>query len=695
MRRRQLNSSSESVATDCPCNQINLKKCRTNVARRSLSCQPIEKMSPKRRRTSDGAASLLHLKALELVIRRHEPRVLVLAHVTQRITELLMDCPKGSLEKATQAKLPNMVRWFAVQAREERRRSGKSAPRAFLEARLLTGVFESAKIGSVKLIQAWFTYLPDAQDLATPKIFEVAAREGHVHLLQWLLDENRLQDELMISSAPITHASVVEWLQEQFPKFKLTVSLDKMVERWTGPEALAFMQTVWRNKTQFKKIEVTLYAKSMAAARGDWDMLTWLDTIRKGSCHVWAVKLAAESGHVETFRWLMENVYSERVVTDPEKTFKWVDEVLMKATRRGHLEIVKLLRHKHCNRLAYVAAEEGHLELLKWLFGMGDKCDSGAVDQAAKNGHLEIIKWLHKQGITAEPNALDRAAAGGQLHVIRWLHDQGIPCTTAAMNDAARGNRLDIVRWLHANRSEGCTPMTMDVAASNGCMDSVIWLHENRTEGCTSRAMEGAASHGHLNVVQWLHENRPQIYATHTMCKAASGGHFFIMQWLHDHGVKGCECRMMNSAVQVGNLNMAQWLFAIYSQPPTSWAFGTAVRRGHLKVVQWLIASGQQEIHRGHVRDAIDGGQLEMLKWLDETFHDHVLSGVRFYPSDSLARLYADPCRSDIVEWLLMIFPDEVLVPEATESVCGRMQYPRWPDEVVAAKRHPKRTWWW
>lgn len=86
--------------------------------------------------------------------------------------------------------------------------------REFLEARFLAGVFESAKIGSLELILAWFTYLPEAQNLAMPKIFDVAVREGHVHLLQWMLAQGSLPDELMIAEAPNTSASVVEWLGE-------------------------------------------------------------------------------------------------------------------------------------------------------------------------------------------------------------------------------------------------------------------------------------------------------------------------------------------------------------------------------------------------------------------------------------------------------------------------------------------------
>lgn len=159
-------------------------------------------------------------------------------------------------------------------------------PGAFLEARFLAHVFESAKIGSVELNFAWFTYLPDAQDLANPRIFEVAVREGHVHLLQWLLAEESLNDEHMIANVPNSNAIAIEWLREHFPQIKLTISFDKLVERWTGATALTFMQTLWSQKKQYRKIEVSVYAKSMAAAIRDLVMLKWLDTIRKGKCHV-------------------------------------------------------------------------------------------------------------------------------------------------------------------------------------------------------------------------------------------------------------------------------------------------------------------------------------------------------------------------------------------------------------------------
>lgn len=54
-------------------------------------------------------------------------------------------------------------------------------------------MLESAKKGSADLIRAWSTYLPEAENMAIPTIFEVTVREGHVRLLQWLYDKRKLR----------------------------------------------------------------------------------------------------------------------------------------------------------------------------------------------------------------------------------------------------------------------------------------------------------------------------------------------------------------------------------------------------------------------------------------------------------------------------------------------------------------------
>lgn len=573
----------------------------------------------------DPSEFLLPLKGLELVLSRWQPQILALDHVGRTLTDMIVEHSAGSMERATQAKLPTLVHWLAAKLHEERKESGKSAPLVYREARFLAGVFDSAKVGSVELIQAWFSYLPEAKDRGIAKIFEAAVREGHVILLEWLLAEGKLTDKHMISSAINTNPHVIEWMQKHFPNDKLTVSFDKLVGRWTGPETLGFIKDVWSRRKQFKKIEVSVYAKSMAATRGDLETVKWLDTIHKGACHVWAVRLAAENGHVDTFQWLLENVYSDRIVTDPKRTFKWVDGVLRKAIKEGHLEIVRLLRHRSCYEPVNLAVLHGHFDMIKWFHEKGDiKPDWIRLSDAALNGRLDIIEWLHENGVSCSAYSMENAALGGHLNIVQWLHARGFRCSTVAIDNAARTNRLDIIKWLHQNRSEGCTTAAMDKAASLGYLDIVIWLHENRKEGCTKQAVIGAASNGHLEMIQWLHLHRCTDIENHALCVAVRNGHFPVAHWLHNLGRRGC-CSIMTEAVQFGNLEMLKWVFKIYPESGHSNLINDAIRCGHLKILRWLIANRIGVIRGYEMEEAARRNHLAIVKWLHEKYPAELL----------------------------------------------------------------------
>ena len=75
---------------------------------------------------------------------------------------------------------------------------------------------------------------------------------------------------------------------------------------------------------------------------------------------------------------------------------------------------------------------------------------------AAEEGHLDLIKWLHDSPFTGRTEE----------------------CTTKAMDWAASKGHLPIVKFLHENRTEGCTTSAMDGAAMNGHFSIVKFLQE-------------------------------------------------------------------------------------------------------------------------------------------------------------------------------------------------------------------------
>jgi ankyrin repeat protein len=85
--------------------------------------------------------------------------------------------------------------------------------------------------------------------------------------------------------------------------------------------------------------------------------------------------LAAETGHLEVLKWLKERCGVDVNVDDDEGEFP-----------------------------AHLAARNGHLEVLKWLkeqcgvdINVANDFGSRPTHIAARNGYLEVLKWLKEQ----------------------------------------------------------------------------------------------------------------------------------------------------------------------------------------------------------------------------------------------------------------------------------------------------------
>ena len=144
------------------------------------------------------------------------------------------------------------------------------------------------------------------------------------------------------------------------------------------------------------------------------------------------------------------------------------EKILVNAIKAGDLCVIKeysyaFQRSKYCDE-----------KILKWFKDM--------MNLAAENGHLEVVKWLSEN------------------------RKEG--CTTDAMDRAARNGYFEVVKWLSKNRKEGCTSNAIDWAAEKGHLEVVKWLSENRKEGCSQQAMDWAVGDGHLEIVKWLSELR-------------------------------------------------------------------------------------------------------------------------------------------------------------------------------------------
>ena len=130
------------------------------------------------------------------------------------------------------------------------------------------------------------------------------------------------------------------------------------------------------------------------------------------------------------------------------------------------------------NRLCRLAAEEGQLEILKWLRANDFRWDSRTCQWAAKCGHLEVLQWARANGCPWDEWTCTGAAEGGHLDVLQWARENGCPWNWLTCAYAARVGHLEMLQWARANGCpwNGCT---CAYAKSNGHFELLTWAKAN------------------------------------------------------------------------------------------------------------------------------------------------------------------------------------------------------------------------
>ncbi len=113
--------------------------------------------------------------------------------------------------------------------------------------------------------------------------------------------------------------------------------------------------------------------------------------ISKGCSTHDIVMYAALGGHISVLEWCAKNNYSLYIATHY-------------AIQGGHLHILKWLQSNNIkfnvidNSLCNCAADNGHLEILKFLRGIGCPWNDTTYLYALDNGNKELVKWMEENG---------------------------------------------------------------------------------------------------------------------------------------------------------------------------------------------------------------------------------------------------------------------------------------------------------
>ena len=481
-------------------------------------------------------------------------------------------------------------------------------------------VIQAVRLGRLEAVR-WFSargIMPEEFPRGFPDCFKshrleamsLAAKLGHLHILQWLhqngdsLDDHSDERNPLVLAARRGDLPMIQWISRYGAEID---GVDGI-----GASAL-----------------------SEAISCGHLRLSQWFVAQRPGVIHNIGINqvlvLAAAGGQSAMFRWLSR---SER----PDN--RQANRLLLCALRSGHRSLAVWLclnvcrsicdnDYTNCNALM-LAAERGFLWLTQWLSERTEDINqttlSGftAVMLAALRGHLPVVKWLYleknanlRQKAGGNADALHLAVIRGHTETAHWLIGQGMVLnpdyfkvhTLLWISDRYNVGLLQYLlrqqlppRFFHVAMSDAARHA--DVPALTCCLSAGVSLPTN--DDCGESCFSAAAASGSLATLEFLFHH--------------SGG---------DYDVDKAKQSALLTAARYGNLHIIQWFWqrSGLSRDEKNCCLFAASENTRCHIVKWLYRQGadikaKNEQGGSGLAALVCDGNVPMLEWFSQQGED-------------------------------------------------------------------------
>ena len=217
-----------------------------------------------------------------------------------------------------------------------------------------------------------------------------AAEFGKTHIFEWFMDQPALHHD-HFWPVPLRYAARGGHL-DILKVFKARADTypddDVWNPKWDGVREAAFLAG---------NVEICEWV--LAHGTCEQDMRTFLQ-IHSDPFRYYNTESLVVRGRLEMLQWYMARLEVENlpdIINNKKNNYKYVK----------------------------TAAEYGHLEMLKWMVENGFKFTADALTAAAKEGQLECVVYLLERGCNVTPTVSKVTVNHARMHVLRWAIENG------------------------------------------------------------------------------------------------------------------------------------------------------------------------------------------------------------------------------------------------------------------------------